>query len=100
MSTCSLSRLSAFTSTPNGGNPAGVWVGEELPSAETMQRIAAENELLDEILAVLDWKNSELDLSLPPVKAFAGAWHLIELLWSRRGWKRGAPAEIKLCPDA
>ncbi len=158
-----LSRLAAFTQIASGGNPAGVWVGEELPSAETMQRIAAEvgysetafvaplagyervvryyspeaevpfcghatiatgvalgkecgegtyqlstlvglvpvrvsnqngklsasltsvtpkqmtaaSELLDEVLAVLDWKNSELDPSLLPVKAFAGAWHLV-----------------------
>lgn len=37
-----LFRLSAFTTDPNGGNPAGVWVGETLPDAATMQRIAAE----------------------------------------------------------
>lgn len=37
-----LHRISAFTDTPDGGNPAGVWVGETLPDAETMQRIAAE----------------------------------------------------------
>lgn len=42
MSTASLHRLSAFTSTPTGGNPAGVWIGEVLPDAATMQRIAAE----------------------------------------------------------
>jgi PhzF family phenazine biosynthesis protein len=35
-------RLAAFTTDPNGGNPAGVWIGETLPDAETMQRIAAE----------------------------------------------------------
>lgn len=38
----SLHRLSAFTNTPDGGNPAGVWVGEALPPAEEMQRIAAD----------------------------------------------------------
>lgn len=38
----SLYRLSAFTRTPEGGNPAGVWVGEVLPDAAVMQRIAAE----------------------------------------------------------
>ncbi len=37
-----LSRLSAFTLDPAGGNPAGVWIGEELPSSDEMQRIAAE----------------------------------------------------------
>ncbi len=42
MNTGTLSRLSAFTKTPEGGNPAGVWVGDQLPSSEEMQRIAAE----------------------------------------------------------
>lgn len=40
--TGTLYRLSAFTNDPNGGNPAGVWLGEALPDAATMQRIAAE----------------------------------------------------------
>ena len=38
----SLYRIAAFTDTPSGGNPAGVWLGCELPSTETMQRIARE----------------------------------------------------------
>jgi PhzF family phenazine biosynthesis protein len=42
MSSASLKRLSAFTTRPDGGNPAGVWVGDTLPDPETMQRIAAE----------------------------------------------------------
>lgn len=37
-----LRRLSAFTTDPGGGNPAGVWIGDELPDVATMQRIAAE----------------------------------------------------------
>lgn len=37
-----LYRLSAFTTTPEGGNPAGVWIGEELPEPAEMQRIAAD----------------------------------------------------------
>jgi PhzF family phenazine biosynthesis protein len=37
-----LLRLAAFTSEPTGGNPAGVWIGAALPSADAMQRIAAE----------------------------------------------------------
>lgn len=36
-----LLRLTAFSSDPAGGNPAGVWIGEELPAPEEMQRIAA-----------------------------------------------------------
>lgn len=42
MSTPSLHRLTAFSSDPAGGNPAGVWIGPELPPAAERQRIAAE----------------------------------------------------------
>lgn len=38
----SLHRVAAFTTTPNGGNPAGVWIGDALPSPVDMQRIARE----------------------------------------------------------
>jgi PhzF family phenazine biosynthesis protein len=37
-----LHRLTAFTERPDGGNPAGVWIGDELPDPAIMQRIAAE----------------------------------------------------------
>ena len=37
-----LYRLAAFTTTPDGGNPAGVWIGDSLPSPAEMQSIAAE----------------------------------------------------------
>lgn len=37
-----LYRLSAFTTSPEGGNPAGVWIGDDLPDPAEMQRIAAE----------------------------------------------------------
>ncbi len=37
-----LLRLSAFTTDPNGGNPAGVWIGGAFPPDGEMQRIAAE----------------------------------------------------------
>jgi PhzF family phenazine biosynthesis protein len=37
-----IDRLAAFTTDPTGGNPAGVWIGETLPDAKTMQQIAAE----------------------------------------------------------
>ncbi|GAA0573861.1 PhzF family phenazine biosynthesis protein [Halomonas salifodinae] len=37
-----LYRLAAFTQDPRGGNPAGVWLGETLPPAATMQELAAE----------------------------------------------------------
>lgn len=37
-----LHRLAAFTTTPEGGNPAGVWIGDRLPGEAEMQRIARE----------------------------------------------------------
>jgi PhzF family phenazine biosynthesis protein len=36
-----LIRMAAFTLDPRGGNPAGVWIGDELPEPGEMQRIAA-----------------------------------------------------------
>ena len=35
-----LLRLSAFTTDPAGGNPAGVWIGDALPSDDEMLRVA------------------------------------------------------------
>lgn len=161
-----LLRLAAFTTDPAGGNPAGVWIGDVLPPADEMQRVAAEvgysetaflapddvaipgayrvryfsplaevpfcghatiasgvalagrgapadvtfrtndgvvglrvvpsdegpvatltsvatwvqeapTGLLTTALALLDWRPDELDSSLPPAVAFAGARHLI-----------------------
>ncbi len=158
-----LHRLSAFTTTPDGGNPAGVWVGDTLPDPDTMQRIASEvgfsetafvtptvgsdrtvryyspeaeisfcghatiatgvvlgendgdgtyrlatsvgiipvtvrqqdgnyeasltsvepsytptpNALVSEALSALGWTQDDLDGSIPPARAYAGAWHLV-----------------------
>lgn len=158
-----LYRLSAFTTVPHGGNPAGVWIGETLPDAAEMQRIAAEvgysetafivpstgtrrivryfspeaevpfcghatiaagvqlgrldgpgdylfdtpagsvpvavregdagpeatltsveprhrpvpPRLVADALAALHWRADELDPSIPPALAYAGAWHLV-----------------------
>ncbi|MEX2123761.1 MAG: PhzF family phenazine biosynthesis protein [Woeseia sp.] len=158
-----LYRLTAFATRSDGGNPAGVWVGEKLPDAKVMQRIAANlgfsetvfvapgsgpdrtvryfspeaevsfcghatiaagvvigeaegdgryrletavgpvpvavrtrdglreasltsvepshtavsEPLLAEALAALGWQQSELDASIPPARAYAGAWHLV-----------------------
>lgn len=163
MTSGTLYRLSAFTTTPEGGNPAGVWIGDSLPDAETMQRIAAEvgasetafvapaagtdrtvryyspeievsfcghatiatgvvlgetagdgtyqlatsvgvvpvtvcqqdghyqasltsvepssapasDALVSQSLAALNWTPDDLDPSIPPAKAYAGAWHLV-----------------------
>ena len=35
-------RIAAFSDGDTGGNPAGVWIGDVLPNASTMQAIAAE----------------------------------------------------------
>jgi PhzF family phenazine biosynthesis protein len=158
-----LYRRSAFTEGPKGGNPAGVWIGETLPSAEIMQQIAAEvgysetafvapatghnrtiryyspemevpfcghatiatgvvlgetegdgvyrlttavgevpitvqpqsgvfeaalvsvepkytsvsNALVNESLSALGWQPNDVDGSIPPARAYAGAWHLV-----------------------
>jgi len=37
-----LYRYAAFTTTPEGGNPAGIWIGDTHPSDAEMQRIATE----------------------------------------------------------
>ncbi len=163
MTSGSLYRYSAFTRSPEGGNPAGVWIGETLPDAAMMQQIAAEvgfsetafvaptsgwnrtiryyspeaevsfcghatiatgvvlgevdkdgtyklatsvgevpvtvhtrdgireasltsveptythasRPLVDEVLAILVWQASDIDNSIPPARAYAGAWHLV-----------------------
>jgi len=154
---------SAFTDKPDGGNPAGVWIGDTLPSVEFMQQTAAEvgysetafvvpasgrnrtiryyspeqevpfcghatiatgvvlgetegdgiyrlktsvgevpvsvqsrdgireasltsveprikgasDLLVSGALSALGWKKTDLDGSIPPSRAYAGAWHLI-----------------------
>ena len=158
-----LYRLAAFSDRTDGGNPAGVWVGEALPAPDVMQRIAtsvgssetafvapatgcrrtvryyspeaevsfcghatiaagvalgsiegdgtytldtqvgavpvtvrtrngtreaslesvepehetATEELVTAALEALRWRRDELDDSLPPARAYAGAWHLV-----------------------
>ena len=42
MTTGSLYKLTAFTTEPDGGNRAGVWIGDALPDEISMQRTAAE----------------------------------------------------------
>ena len=42
MSEPQLHHLAAFSAGDAGGNPAGVWIGDRLPSATEMQRIAAD----------------------------------------------------------
>lgn len=163
MTSGALYRYSAFTQNPEGGNPAGVWIGETLPDQSAMQQIATEvgfsetafiapasgwertvryyspeaevsfcghatiatgvvlgdtdkdgtyklttavgevpvtvrtrnrireasltsvepthtsasQTLIHEVLAALGWELSELDSSIPPARAYAGAWHLV-----------------------
>ncbi|HUO86698.1 MAG TPA: PhzF family phenazine biosynthesis protein [Thermoanaerobaculia bacterium] len=47
-----------------------------LTSVEPRQRPAGAA-LVDEVLAALRWDRRELDPALPPVRAWAGAWHLV-----------------------
>ena len=163
MTSGTLDRFAAFTTNPDGGNPAGVWVGDQLPDATTMQRIAADvgfsetafvapatgsyrtvryfspemevsfcghatiatgvalgeiegagtyllvtsvgeipvtvrsrdghqkasltsveprytlasDALVNEALSALSWSSDDLDHSIAPARAFAGAWHLV-----------------------
>jgi PhzF family phenazine biosynthesis protein len=163
MTNRSLYRYAAFTDRPEGGNPAGVWIGEALPAPAEMQRIAAEvgysetafvaparglsrtvryyspeievpfcghatiatgvvlgeiegdgtyqldtavgevpvrvrirggvreaaltsvapnyqeapEALVSGALAALGWAPDDVDLSIPPARAYAGAWHLV-----------------------
>ncbi len=42
MNNGTLHHLAAFADGAVGGNPAGVWIGDELPDTATMQRIAAD----------------------------------------------------------
>jgi PhzF family phenazine biosynthesis protein len=42
MTSGSLYRLTAFSTNPHGGNPAGVWIGETLPDKDVMQQTAAD----------------------------------------------------------
>ncbi|MBN4081201.1 PhzF family phenazine biosynthesis isomerase [Caldithrix abyssi] len=163
MTSGSLYHYSAFSDSPEGGNPAGVWIGDVLPAPNIMQQIAAEvgfsetafvapasgrdrtvryyspeaevsfcghatiatgvvlgetegngtyrlatavgevpvtartrdgiceasltsvepkhtpasDTLVSEVLSALGWKQTDLDDSIPPVRAYAGAWHLI-----------------------
>jgi PhzF family phenazine biosynthesis protein len=37
-----IARIAAFADGPQGGNPAGVVIADQLPDPATMQRIAAE----------------------------------------------------------
>jgi PhzF family phenazine biosynthesis protein len=164
-----LRRISAFTTTADGGNPAGVWIGDELPTVDEMQQVAREvgysetaflapsrghertiryyspeaevsfcghatvaagvvlgeregvgtyqlrtsvgdvpvtaslgaagleaslvsveprheppeAGLLARVLDALRWAPADLDPSIPPARAFAGAWHLVIAVSSR-----------------
>jgi predicted PhzF superfamily epimerase YddE/YHI9 len=35
-------RIAAFSDGKQGGNPAGIWIGDALPAASKMQAIAAD----------------------------------------------------------
>jgi PhzF family phenazine biosynthesis protein len=56
-------------------NQEGLWEAS-LTSVEPRLEPAAA-ELVHEVLGILGWKMEELDLRIPPMRAYAGAWHLI-----------------------
>ncbi len=59
MTTDELSLYTAFTDTPTGGNPAGVWLGDEFPDEPTMLRIAADVGFSETVFAVSTGEGSE-----------------------------------------
>ena len=163
MNSGQLYKLAAFAHDGRGGNPAGVWIGDALPDARAMQKMAREvgysetafvsaqpdgtrdiryfspeaevsfcghatiatgvalgrlegegrfdlntsvgrvpvdvrqidgewsaaltsvatrheiapPALLDRALTLLGWRATDLDSTIPPVRAYAGAWHLV-----------------------
>lgn len=163
MTKSNLMRYSAFSTKPSGGNPAGVWIGNELPSKEEMQTVARQVgysetafiapmtgfnrtvryyspeievtfcghatiasgvalgsidgpgtytfftlvgdipvsvteqsgqfraaltsvepkiaavtlDLVEEVLRALDWAAEDLSSAISPIRAYAGAWHLV-----------------------
>ncbi len=52
MDRTTLHRLTAFTTDPSGGNPAGVWLGDEFPDEERMLEIAADVGYSETVFAV------------------------------------------------
>jgi PhzF family phenazine biosynthesis protein len=67
--------------TPVG--PVGVEVGTRdgarhaaLTSVDPVYE-PAPSDLVDSVLAAIGWQRSDLDESIPPARAFAGAWHLV-----------------------
>lgn len=47
-----------------------------LTSVEPVQKPASA-ELVNNVLDLLHWSSDELDMSIPPVLAYAGVWHLV-----------------------
>ena len=47
-----------------------------LRSVEPQHKLASKA-IIDEALAILGWKNDELDSAIAPAVAYAGAWHLV-----------------------
>ena len=74
MTSGALYRYSAFTQDPEGGNPAGVWIGETLPDRVTMQQIAAEVGFSETafIAPVSGWERTVRYYSLEAEVSFCG----------------------------
>ena len=55
-------------------------VGERFEAALTSvepRQAEAPPERIDQVLAALGWRRNELDPAIPPMRAYAGAWHLV-----------------------
>ncbi len=75
-------RYAAFTTDPAAGNPAGVVLDATGVSDEDMQSTAArvafsETAFLFPAAGTVRGNADELDENLPPLVAYAGAWHPI-----------------------
>ena len=53
-----------------------------LTSVATSQK-EPDSQLLERALAALHWQRGELDLAIPPMLAYAGAWHLVLAVGSK-----------------
>ena len=66
----------AVGNVPVTVRPGKTGVSVSLTSVDTRHK-APPDGVLDEVLALLGWRHDELDASIPPVYAYAGAWHLV-----------------------
>lgn len=59
-------------------------MGEAALTSVEPKYTEASDVLVNEALSVLGWESSDVDGSIPPAKAYAGAWHLVLAINDRR----------------